>query len=78
MVADLIVINTQKPWYYPKHNVKSAIVYSGNSSDVEFVIIDGRIITEKGQVLTLDEEQIYMKSKGEQRELCLSFHGYSL
>ena len=58
MVADLIVINTQKPWYYPKHNVKSAIVYSGNSSDVEFVIIDGRIIMEKGQVLTLDEEQI--------------------
>ncbi|NLM45139.1 MAG: amidohydrolase [Clostridiales bacterium] len=58
MVADLIVINTQKPWYYPKHNVKSAIVYSGNSSDVEFVIIDGRIIMEKGQVLTLDEERI--------------------
>jgi len=58
MAADLIIINTQKPWYYPKHNVKPAIVYSGNSSDVEFVIIDGHIVMEKGQVLTLDEERI--------------------
>ncbi|MGI5998484.1 MAG: amidohydrolase family protein, partial [Lutispora sp.] len=58
MAADLIVINTDKPWYYPKYNVKSAIVYSGNSSDVEFVIIDGNIVMEKGQVLTMDEERI--------------------
>jgi len=58
MSADLIVINTEKPWYYPKYNEKSAIVYSGNSSDVEYVIIDGNIVMEKGQILTLDEERI--------------------
>ncbi|MCQ1528891.1 amidohydrolase [Lutispora saccharofermentans] len=58
MAADLIVINTQKPWYYPRYNTKSAIVYSGNSSDVEYVIIDGRLIMEKGEIITMDEERI--------------------
>ena len=57
-VADLIIINTEKAQYYPKYNIKSAIVYSGNSSDVETVIIDGKIVMEKNKILTLDEERI--------------------
>lgn len=56
--ADIIIINTEKPWYYPKHNIKSSIVYSGSSKDVETVIIDGNIIMEKGQILTIDEEKV--------------------
>lgn len=59
MAADIIVLNTQKPYYYPRHNLKSAIVYSGSSSDVETVIIDGNIVMENNRVLTLDEERIY-------------------
>lgn len=59
MAADIIVLNTQKPYYYPWFNIKSAIVYSGNSSDVETVIIDGNIVMENNRVLTLDEERIY-------------------
>lgn len=58
MIADLIIINTKKPQYYPKYNIKSAIVYSGNASDVESVIIDGELIMENGIILTLDEEKI--------------------
>jgi 5-methylthioadenosine/S-adenosylhomocysteine deaminase len=58
-IADIIVINTEKPYYYPKYNVKSAIVYSGNSADVETVIIDGRIVMENGKLLTMDEERVY-------------------
>lgn len=57
--ADIIVLNTEKPYYYPKYNIKSAVVYSGNSSDVDTVIIDGCIVMEKGNVLTLDEERIF-------------------
>ena len=56
--ADIIIINTDKPWYYPKHNVKSSIVYSGNSKDVETVIVDGNIIMENGQIVTIDEERV--------------------
>lgn len=58
MAADIIIIDMEKPRYYPKYNAKAALVYSGNSSDVETVIIDGRIVMEKGEILTMDEERI--------------------
>ena len=56
--ADLIVLDIEKPWYYPKHNIKSSIIYSGSSKDVETVIVDGDIIMENGEVKTIDEEKI--------------------
>lgn len=59
MKADILVLNTNKPYYYPRYNTKSAIVYSANSSDVETVIIDGNIVMENNIVITMDEEKIY-------------------
>ena len=61
--ADLIVLNTEKAHYYPKYNIKSAIVYSGNSADVETVIIDGSLVMEGGHLITLDEERILYKAQ---------------
>ncbi len=63
MKADIIVLNTEKPQYYPKYNVKSAIVYSGSSQDVETVIIDGRVVMEKGVILTFDEERVLYETQ---------------
>lgn len=62
--ADLIVINADKEYYHPRHNMKSALVYSCNSTDVEASIIDGRLVMENRKVLTLDEELIYKKVEG--------------
>lgn len=61
--ADIIVLNTEKAQYYPKYNVKSSIVYSGSSSDVETVIIDGNLVMEGGHLVTLDEERILYKAQ---------------
>lgn len=61
--ADLIVLNTEKAHYYPKYNIKSAIVYSGSSSDVETVIINGNLVMEGGHLVTLDEERIFYKTQ---------------
>ena len=61
--ADLIVLNTERAHYYPKYNIKSAIVYSGNSADVETVIIDGNLVMESGHLVTLDEERILYKAQ---------------
>ncbi|MDD4504389.1 MAG: amidohydrolase family protein, partial [Clostridiaceae bacterium] len=62
-VADIIVLNTEKAHYYPKYNIKSAIVYSGSSADVETVIIDGNLVMEGGHLITLDEERILYKAQ---------------
>lgn len=58
MAGDIIIINMDKPHYYPKYNVKPALIYSGNSNDVETVIIDGYIVMEKREIVTMDEERI--------------------
>ncbi len=36
-----------KPHLYPKHNLVSALSYSVQGSDVDTVIIDGKVIMEK-------------------------------
>lgn len=62
--ADVILIDLDKPHLYPKHNIISALTYSVQGSDVDTVIIDGKIIMEKREIKTLDVEKIkYMTEK---------------
>ncbi|HEY8362964.1 MAG TPA: amidohydrolase [Tissierellaceae bacterium] len=62
--ADLILIDMDKPHLYPRHNVISALAYSVQGSDVDTVIVDGKIIMEKREIKTLDVEKIkYMAEK---------------
>ncbi|NLL80770.1 MAG: amidohydrolase [Tissierellia bacterium] len=62
--ADIILIDFDKPHLYPKHNIISALTYSVQGSDVDTVIIDGKIIMEKREIKTLDIEKIkYLTEK---------------
>ncbi|MEM3823519.1 MAG: amidohydrolase, partial [Candidatus Bathyarchaeia archaeon] len=56
--ADLIIISLKKPHFTPLHNEISHMVYAGKSSDVETVIINGKIIMENGTLKTLNVEKI--------------------
>lgn len=58
--ADLIILDIDKPHYYPLDNERmiNSLVYSSNSSDVETVIIDGKIIMKNKELLTIDEEKV--------------------
>jgi 5-methylthioadenosine/S-adenosylhomocysteine deaminase len=58
MHADLIMINMDELHLLPLHNHISSIVYSVQASDVDTVIIDGNIVMEKRELLTVDEEKI--------------------
>jgi 5-methylthioadenosine/S-adenosylhomocysteine deaminase len=53
--ADLIVIDTDKPHLTPMYNPISHLVYSVKGSDVTASVINGRVVMEKGELLTLDE-----------------------
>lgn len=57
--ADIILINLERPHLYPRHDLVAHLVYAANSSDVEVVIVDGRVLMEKGEVLTVDKERVY-------------------
>ena len=58
MKGDIILIDTDKPHFYPKNNPISAIVYSAQASDVDTVIVDGKIIMQDRAFKNIDEERI--------------------
>ena len=54
--ADLIVVNTRRPHLVPMHHPASQLVYAARGSDVETVVIDGRVVVQDGRILTFDVE----------------------
>ena len=56
--ADLILVDMAKPHLYPLNMHAHRIAYFANGSDVDTVIIDGRILMEGRQVTTVDEEEV--------------------
>ena len=61
--ADIVLIDLSKPHLKPLHNIYANIVYSAHGSDVDTVIVDGKILMENRQVKTLDEQAIMEKAE---------------
>lgn len=61
--GDLIIINTKAPHLTPKHDIVSLLAYASNSTDVDTVMVDGKLVMENRRVLTLDEEQILWQAQ---------------
>ncbi|MFH1812157.1 MAG: amidohydrolase [Pseudomonadota bacterium] len=56
--ADLVLVETRGPHWYPRHDLLAGLVYTSHPSDVRDVIVDGRILMRDRQLLTLDEDRI--------------------
>lgn len=56
--ADFIVIDTDKPHLTPSPNPVSTVVHCATGQDVRTVVIDGKLVVEDGEVLTLDEDKV--------------------
>lgn len=56
--ADFIIIDIDKPHLIPVWDPVSTIVYAAHGSDVDTVVIDGKIVMKNRNVTTLDEEAI--------------------
>ena len=57
-VADLILVDFNRPNLVPCHDVEENLVFSARGSDVSMNMARGKIIYEKGAFLTLDLEKI--------------------
>jgi 5-methylthioadenosine/S-adenosylhomocysteine deaminase len=57
-LADLIVIDTQKPHLIPLYNPISHLVYAAKGSDVATSIINGVLVMQDGRLLSLDLEKV--------------------
>lgn len=56
--ADLIFINTNKTHLYPENDLCTNLVYSANGSDVDTVIIDGKLIMQNRKLLNINEKHV--------------------
>ncbi|MGE5626527.1 MAG: amidohydrolase [Solirubrobacterales bacterium] len=62
-LADMVMINLNKPSMTPIHDIYSNIAFSANGSEIEYVIINGKIVMENGEFTTIDEERVIFESK---------------
>ena len=56
--ADLIAVNLDAPHLMPVHDVPALLVYSAQSSDVDLTMVDGKILYERGEYLTIEYEKV--------------------
>ncbi|MBI5211910.1 MAG: amidohydrolase [Nitrospirae bacterium] len=61
-LADIIAINFKKPHLAPMYDVYSHIVYSAMASDVETVMVNGRLIINGGRLVAGSEDDIINKA----------------
>jgi 5-methylthioadenosine/S-adenosylhomocysteine deaminase len=61
--ADLILIGISAPHAVPMYNLYSHIVYALKASDVETVVIGGRVLMQDRRLLTLNEPEILAKAR---------------
>ncbi|MCK4911423.1 MAG: amidohydrolase, partial [Thermodesulfovibrionales bacterium] len=56
--ADMVVVSTDSPHMTPTYNICSHLVYSAKASDVETVMVGGKVVVEEGKLISADREDI--------------------
>ncbi|MCJ1473587.1 hypothetical protein MMC13_002238 [Lambiella insularis] len=67
--ADFVAVDVRnirlQPWFSPV----SAIVYSACGSDVDLVVVDGKVVVRGGKLLTMDEEEVVNEAQKRSKEV---------
>jgi len=58
-IADLVILDLNCPNMQPVNNPISALAYSTNGSEVETVMVAGKILMENREFLTIDADRVY-------------------
>jgi 5-methylthioadenosine/S-adenosylhomocysteine deaminase len=61
--ADLILISLNEPNAVPMYDIYAQIAYSLKASDVETVVIAGRVVMQERTLLTIDEPRVLDKAR---------------
>ncbi|MBF0319432.1 MAG: amidohydrolase family protein [Nitrospirae bacterium] len=60
--ADIVIVDLNKPHLTPFYDIYSLIVYTMKSSDVESVLVNGKLLVDGGKCLQCDEQEIMDKA----------------
>ncbi len=58
LAADIILVDVEKPHFYPRTNLIANLAYCGKAADVDTVIVDGKVVVEGRKLLTLDMPEV--------------------
>lgn len=61
--ADIILIDINKPHLTPENDIVTNLVYSANSSDVDTVIVDGKLLMQNRILVEIDEAEILKNTR---------------
>lgn len=73
-LADLIIIDLSAPYLNPVfmdpiRNIVPNLVYASRGSEVEFVIVDGKILVDQHRLMTVDEHSVIEKANAGARRI---------
>ena len=60
-LADIAIMDLNVPEFTPRNDLASALCYSANGSEVKTVLVNGQVLMENREILTLDEKEVYEK-----------------
>lgn len=61
--ADLVLYQLDAPWWIPVNDPMSQLVFAENGSSVDTVMVDGRILVEKGKITAFNADSIIEEAK---------------
>jgi 5-methylthioadenosine/S-adenosylhomocysteine deaminase len=67
--ADIVILNLEQLHCAPAPDPISTLVYAARSTDVETVIIDGRVVMRNRELQTMDEREVREAAKREYKAL---------
>ena len=70
--ADVIVISLHEPNAVPMYDVYAQLAYALKGSDVETVVIGGRVVMREHQLLTVKEDEAIAKAREYQKKVAAS------
>ncbi|HYM08842.1 MAG TPA: amidohydrolase, partial [Terriglobales bacterium] len=70
--ADLILIGLDEPNAVPMYDIYAQLAYALKGSDVETVVIGGRIVMRDNKLLTVNEEEAMAKARQYKKSIALS------
>jgi len=70
-MADIIVVDMNKPHLTPIYDPASHLVYSASGCDVRTTIVDGKLLMDNYEVLSLDERKVMAAAREAAEELVL-------
>jgi len=56
--ADIVLFDTDHPEWLPLHCEPYNLVYSASGASADTVIVDGKVIVERGHMVTVDEDEV--------------------